>query len=213
MNDQEGHLPSALAPGICKDLALGVRQAYADIGRTHDPKIGNDAVTFGISVSRAVWYRLSQRFEGHEIAAVEHPDGAFELLIGDLRIHPFKLGNTAQDNVWTSYPWNQRSAHAMASINVEQIGLGLGGQPRSFVLGHFGSPQGFAKLYICVPMFDRGKIFQWASAVRIDDLDAGTQPVERPAPAPIAPPRVQLRPVPLVSNEPDHGETADPTDA
>jgi hypothetical protein len=212
VDEQESNLPSALTPRICTDLTLGVRQAYADICRTHDSKIGNDSVTFGISVSRAVWYRLGQRFEGHEIAEVEHPDGGFELLVDGLRIHPFKLGNTTQDNVWTSFPWNQRSANAMASINVEQIGLGLVGQPRRFVLGHFGGPQGFAKLYICVPMFDRGKIFQWASAVRIDDLDAGAQPAQRPTPAPIAPPRVQLRPVPVVS-EPDHGETADPSDA
>lgn len=217
MSDEHGFvLPPSFTPAVGRDLTDAVKQAYADIGRTHDPMIGNDAITFGISVARAVWYRLGQRFAASSIFAIEHPEGSFELH-DDSRtaLRPFKIGNVVEDNVWTSFPWNQHAAHTMASVNAEQIGLGLGAAPRRLILGHFGSPAGFAKLYVCVPMFERsGKIFQWAAAIRIDDANSGMQEPARPAPALIAPPRVRLRAVPIEPEEPgETGDTAEPGDA
>lgn len=209
-------LPPTFTPETRRELTAAVQHAYSDICRVHDPRVGNDSITFGISVARAVWFRLGQRFAASSTFAVEHPDGSFELH-DDSRtaLRPFKIGNVVEDNVWTSFPWNQHAAHTMASINAEQIDLGLGAQPRRLILGHFGSPAGFAKLYVCVPMFDRsGKIFQWAAAIRIDDAESGTQAPGRPAPAPIAPPRLRLRAVPVEPEESgETGGTAEPSDA
>lgn len=212
--DQGFALPPTFSVAVCADLTQAVRQAYADIGRLHDPAVGNDPITFGISVARAVWFRLGRRFDASSNFSVEHPDGSFELRDERTALRPFKIGNVVEDNVWTSFPWNQHAAHKMASINAEQIDLGLGSQPRRLILGHFGNPSGFAKLYFCVPMFDRsGKIFQWAAAIRIDDDQPMVYPA-RPAPAPIAPPRIRLRAVPIEAEElGDTGDTAEPGDA
>lgn len=217
MSIDEGFvLPPTFTPNIRRDLTDAVRQAYADIGRSHDPTVGNDAITFGISVARAVWYRLGQRFATSLTFAVEHPEGSFELHDESrTAVRPFKIGNVIEDNVWAAFPWNQHAANTMASVNAEQIGLGLGAQPRRLILGHFGSPAGFAKLYVCVPMFDRsGKIFQWAAAIRIDEADSGMQEPARPAPAPIAPPQIRLRVVPIEPEAPgETGDAAEPGDA
>lgn len=197
-----GHLPGPLTAQRCGELTTCVRQAYTDISRQHNPAVGNDAITYGIAVSRAVWFRLEQRYARSHAVRIERPDNSFELVISGLRLRPFKLGDSAGDNVWSSMPWNVQATTRMATLNVSQLQLGIAA-PSNYVLGHFGSPGvGFAMLYLCSPILDRqGRVVQWASAIRIDNLGGATQPVRRPQPQPLGRPPIRVLPAAPSSQE------------
>jgi len=203
-------LPNGVPNRYYADCTRRVRQAYADVAAQHDPKVGNDAVTFGISVGRAVWYRLDQQFVGHPTVKVLRPENSFELAVGLVTFRPFKLGDTTLDNVWSSFPYNTEATGRMASINVTQLHIPAIGQPLHYVLGHFGNPQsGFAMLYLCVPITDRsGRVISWSTAVRIDTLGMGGAGTPVGGPKPLPRPPVRLRPTPLVSESEHEGESS-----
>lgn len=194
-------LPSGVPRSFYAECTQQVRTAYSDMAAQHDPKIGNDAVTFGIGVSRSVWFRLAQRFTGDQAVKIHRPDGSFELILAGNTFKPCKLGDTALDNVWTSFPYNADATARMAVTNVAQLHIGVIGAPINYVLGHFGNPQtGFAMLYLCVPVSDRsGNIVSWSTAIRIDNLGRSGSTARIVGPKPLPRPPVRLRDEPLTA--------------
>ncbi len=199
VTDQEIAFPPEFTPSLRDRLLVAIRLAYGASRAHHDPSVGHDSQTFGTLVYKSAWHFL-------RLVLIEEPgvetvfmDGALQVRLGPYVIQCYKLGHTARENVWRSFPGNEDAAGILSEANARQLALPTTPPiyPSNYVLGHFGNPvDGMAKAYLCVPFrASSGQITQW---IACDRLDATTdeQVVEDSSPqaVPLARPVVTLRP-------------------
>src|SRR4051794_18835629 len=86
-------------PSLPQDLAdlgalavPGIREVYGMNARRHDPLVGDDGVTFGISVWRNTWFRLEEDLAPIEGWKTSRPKGSLAIRGCGYRVHAYKWG-------------------------------------------------------------------------------------------------------------------------
>ena len=119
-------------------------------------------------------------------------NNTIDVFVGLLTLRPAKLGSSAADDVWTSFPNSRTTARRMALNNLyftppfdDPDFRG----PRYFFVGHFGNQDGCQAIYLCAPAVKEGKNrLGWQLCVPIYLVDGSV--VDIPTQEPEAPPEV-----------------------
>jgi len=181
MNYSE-RLPQHFPADLPTSLVSKIRLSYEDNYDNHDISLGHDAASYGILVHKTVCHRLKELREESGID-VRPKSGSVELRVGPYTLRPYKLGESEEDDVWTSYPNNLHSSALlqMASRNNAPLLPGIDWsepvepfEPTDFVIGHFGAyddeqSEGCRAVYLCVPRYVNGNFGGWENCIKIYD--------------------------------------------
>ena len=182
-------LPQHFPVHLIRDIVFQIRQAYEDNHEYHDLSLGHGPASYGMHVHDTVCHLLKELEEHH---GVETPSksGSVEIHYGVFVMRPYKLGNSEEDDVWTSRPHNIDSSalRQMADRNAMPPLPGLGPEipeeePSDFVVGHFGGydeehSEGCRAIYLCVPWYVDDQFVGWRNCIQIynaaeeEDLEA-----------------------------------------
>ncbi len=196
--DYSHQLPEQFPVRLVPDLVFQIRQAYEENHEYHDPSLGHGPASYGMHVHDTVCYLLKE-LEEYQGVETYSKSGSVEIHYGAFVLRPYKLGNSEEDDVWTSRPHNVDSSalRQMADRNSMPPLPGLGWpempeeEPTDFVIGHFGAydnehSEGCRAIYLCVPWYVDDQFVGWKSCIQIynaveEDLQGeggGLPPVE-----------------------------------
>lgn len=200
-------IEAAFPESITSHLVDALREGYEVACENFRPNKGSRALTFGIDVWAFGTFQLQRvaelsdlelDYEEHEHRTTLERDGLY--------LNCYRVGSSADQNIWDCFPNNRNTAPRLARNNLQfeifgDCGL-TGREPVDLVLAHFGNPDaGLDAVYLCVPIAaNQNQISQWGFAKllwRRDGLAAvGTPmaPEMPPAPeVPIGEPELRLR--------------------
>lgn len=129
-------------------------------------------------VHDTVCYRL-KGLEEEQGVDTKFKSGSVEIYYGPYVLRPYKLGNSEEDDVWSSRPHNVDSVILRQMANRNQVpplpGLGWPEpleEPTDFVIGHFGAydeehSEGCRAIYLCVPWYVDDQFVGWRNCIQI----------------------------------------------
>jgi hypothetical protein len=157
---------------IAEELPL----IYLANKRDHRPR--DNLNIFGLRVSVHLWRALKERHADLADADIVEENNATYLRIGPLKVGIHKLGQSADDDIHSSFPDGTATQRSYGKGNAAQLAL-FEANPlppipdeQAFALtqltvGHFGNPEdGFAKWYVGAYIYDDEGRPGWAWATR-----------------------------------------------
>jgi hypothetical protein len=168
-------------------MVRAIRAAYSESQLRFDRSVGFDSQTFGQMVFKSSWFYLGQEFRTDPGVRISRDLNSFELIIGTVVIHPFKLGHREED-IYERTPSNEAVLALMARANIDQITLFEKLEPERLILAHAGNPiDGLQAVYITAPVLRADATYGWAFAQRLDASPVGIddlpEAVEIPLPS------------------------------
>lgn len=214
------YFDEVFTPEIRSALTAALQRAYDTAAELHDPTRGSNEVTFGVGLYNYAVFELEALAEtmANDLRIL----GKVPFRVqagGQFRLGCHRVGRSASESIWTSFPDNAAAAAAL----IEQPylpGTGFAPEPttpetgtaRSLVLAHLGNPvDGLCAVYLCVPTREENnRIREWGFAELL--WSASTTDVAEPPPATRTPEEF-VEPVPLVKKKqrPKTDEQADET--
>jgi len=201
---------------VKRDIVNQVRVAYNDAQENHDESCGFNATTFGHNVYHLAKFRLTKLSEssGGAFNVVGEIGGLFRMQGGEYSIGVYKVGSSAKNNIWESFPTTENGANPGNNEGqpffdgFELSMLDDVTARRYVVVAHLGNPtDGLVAVYLCIPIEkSQGKITRWGYAEQIfsgEDV-LGTIPAELDIPHPAEEPEKPI--VPTLHNEEPEGE-------
>lgn len=136
-------------------LMAALQRAYDSAAELHDPSRGSNTRTFGYTLYHFSVHELVAASADLSHVKVRSRDPLFRLQVRDYELACHRVGQTASDNIMTSFPGNDGAAPRMVE---EQLWLpnvprrqGVG-DARKLVLAHLGNIEdGFEAAYLCAP--------------------------------------------------------------
>lgn len=147
------HFDEVFTPAVRDMLVGALRRAYESARELHDPTRGSNEVTFGVGLYHHAVFELDEvaRAEGSTLEVVGKVP--FRVLAGSrFRVGCHRVGRSASDSIWSSFPENTAAAVTM----IEQPYLpGLApdvANARNLILAHMGNvDDSLGAVYLCVP--------------------------------------------------------------
>lgn len=173
MDDQppSPEFSEAFSESFCEDLRQALDAAYEIAAEKHEPAVGSDALTFGVTLYRFVWHRLQALVERHpETLKVERIGNTDRLYLGKYVLGCYRVGSSADADIHRSFPSNDEGAMTMMIDPRQQFFPGMELKPedfadhRNYVIAHLGNPEdGLGAIYLCIPAGEFGqKVRRWA---------------------------------------------------
>ena len=103
-----------------------ITEVYAKNAARHDPVLGDDATTFGITTSRNIANLAVQRFNHTPGVSARLVDTALEVLCGGFVLRQYKLPGAARDVSVNAISWDDSDAKldgAVANSATDQLSL------------------------------------------------------------------------------------------
>ena len=129
---------------LLPDIIDKIRRSHEENHEYHDPDIGHGPTSYDIHVHETVCHRLLDLEEWPDVRT-QRKFRSVEIRFSPFVLRPYKLGDSEEDDVWTSYPNNVNSAALIQMAN-HNIAPPLPGLERpepveftDFVIGHFGT--------------------------------------------------------------------------
>lgn len=200
-------IETAFPESVTDRLVAALNEGYEVACENFRPEKGSRSLTFGVDVWAFGTFHLEAVAEeaGFELDTEEH-DHRTTLQRDGLYLNCYRVGTSADQNIWECFPNNRNSAPRLAKNNLQfEIFANdqpTGDEPVDLVLAHFGNPNaGLDAVYLCVPIAaNQNQISQWGYAKllwRRDGLAAGGIPTAPPVPlapeVPIGEPELRLR--------------------
>ncbi|REG31010.1 hypothetical protein ATI61_106480 [Archangium gephyra] len=180
---------------LLRKLVDCVAQAYADASDLHDPEVGSDARTYGMSVYTFVWHRIME--SGLVRVTAKEP---FWFEFGDSMVASHRVTGPTGAGINGSFP---RDRSEWPTTVARQGTLDFEPQPgvtnNVLVLAHIGNEsEGLLEVHLCRPLVDEhGHLASWAETaalwkrgvdetVLLDNATSGTEakPQEENKPKP-----------------------------
>jgi hypothetical protein len=152
-------------------MVRALRRAYENACEFHDPAVGSNEQTFGFQLYFFAKHRLEEEAnDSNGLLRIASTMPIFRLAAGEYELACHRVGRSAGENIWTSFPKNEGAAASMA---MDQYLPGLAPdlrQAKKVVLAHLGNPEdGYGKSYLCIPTREAdGKIVEWGYAQELD---------------------------------------------
>lgn len=199
------HLLKSFDDELTALIAEGLDRAYQIVSKTHDPKLGFNAVTFGLNLYYVVVFQVVEELKKREQTRIkvlsERP--VFRLLVDDTwEVAVHRVGSSAADDIYESFPSTASSAVAAMVAQQSLPFVRAPITPRNFdnatkvVLAHLGNyVDGLCALYACIPTrfaptgepdAEEGRIIEWGVAhplMRRKDSGDHADHVDLPPPA------------------------------
>lgn len=191
-----------------------MQQTYEISQDRHDPRVGDDALTFGIHV-----WKSGVLYLGDAVRAIggsaEVVNQSLSMRIDNVELRHHKLGDTESDNPWTSFPGSTGPASRMPGrAEVTQLEFDLPEDDHrvfyDWVIGSYGNPEdGLRAVRLHAVGGHRaldGSISRWEAVYTL--FDVGSTPAVRATPEPLAPAAaaVEVTPEPAVELHPEVSE-------
>jgi hypothetical protein len=189
--DYSEQLPQGFPADLIPDLVVEIRRSYEENHEYHDPSIGHGPTSYGIHVHETVCLRLLDLEELPNVSA-RRKSGSIEVRYGPFVLRPYKLGESEEDDVWSSFP-NNVSSTALTRMANHNNAPRLPGLEWSepveftdFVIGHFGAydeehSEGCRAVYLCVPRYLDGKFGGWTHCIKVYDASEEEDNFDLPA--------------------------------
>lgn len=167
----DNHPPVELTAPLRRLITAALERAYEQTIQRWDPLVGYDNQTFGQMVFKSGWHYLEQFLKGESGVVVRRPQNSFEIQIGSLLLHPYKVPHP-DGELHPDLPSNEAVLKFMAESNATQAELFPGAEPKKYILAHVGGAfTGLRAVYVGVPIPGASEeSYEWASVCRIDDL-------------------------------------------
>lgn len=155
-------------------LVRCLQRAYDDAAERHDPSIGSNELTFGVSAYVYAVFQISHAPEVEEgLIEIESRTPTFRARTGEFEFacHRVRLGD-----IWSSFPGNNGAIGEMIEGSLWLPGLDPRFDPsfepgpeieraRKVVIAHAGDPHdGLQAVHVCIPRHCKpsGQIDEWA---------------------------------------------------
>jgi hypothetical protein len=164
------HLPSELSDRLTAEDESRLREMlrsvgdfmpriYRDAVLDYQESRGDDANLFGLRVYKHLRHESAEYVHHHDGIGLDEPNGAYELIIGSLKIRLDVLGHFDHDDVMACFPDGSATKLAVGEINYKQLKLEMPEAEltpvtadynlNNLTIGHFGNPrQGLVKWYL-----------------------------------------------------------------
>lgn len=145
---------------LLRKLVDGVAQAYADASDLHQPEVGSDARTYGMSVYTFVWHRIME--SGLVKVTAKEP---FWFEFGDHMVAAHRVTGPAGAGINASFP---RDRSEWPTTVLRQGTFDFEPQPgvtnNVLVLAHIGNEkEGLLEVHLCRPLVDEyGHLACWS---------------------------------------------------
>ncbi len=157
-------------PSIRAYLLDALVRAYNSVCEHHRPELGFDESTFGYNLYRLVVFELSQSAkQSSGLYTVKTRTPRFRLQASHFEVGCYRVGRSATEDIWTSFPGNDDAAPALLEQqlwlpNVEKESSIK--KAKNLILAHLGNfEDGLGAVYLCVPSrVERDRIAGWAFA-------------------------------------------------
>ncbi len=157
---------SKFSPELCAQWVAALDTAYNEAAEHHYPDRGDNALTFGVRVYAYACKRLGGIAEDDDNGISIQKGPSFRLRLSDgYEVGCHKVGNTAQQDIWSSFPGNRGGVRTLIEEQIpfpifkpEEV------QGKKFVLAHTGNPDdGLCAVYICQAkrLDHNGQICEW----------------------------------------------------
>ena len=191
-------------------LRAALDEAYQEVSAVHRPERGWNNFTFGTCVWTIAMFQLQEL--AREWGLEEEVDNHRVTFAKDgLHLSCYKVGSTADEDIFTSFPNNHNAAKRLVANNRQFDLFGdryQAGAPVDLVLAHLGTPEhGLEAVYLCVPsaVASDDRISEWAHAELIWSRGAraevGPAAADLAAEVPIERPLIRLK----IPRAADHG--------
>lgn len=200
--DPGPHYRDTFTEEVKQWIIAAVQRAYDVVQERHDESLGYNAQTFGHNVyhiGRRQLEECCKRSSG-QLTLVEELKALFRFQGGGYTIAFYKVGNSAEANIWESFPTSENGGRSVDGegypilIGLEEALLDPVESLRYAVVAHLGNAtHGLCALYLCLPVQTQiGKIVRWGYAEPIYVADravgvSGRSPAAPPAEETIAP--------------------------
>ncbi len=170
-------------------LVEALTTAYNSACSMHDPAIGCNDMTFGYNLYHFIVFEVRGASGSQEpqLFQTTYSNQTFRVQVGSYELAVHRVGQTAQDDIWTSFPNNDKAVTTM--VNAPYLpGLEPDLQSsRSVVLAHMGNPEdGLCAAYLCfATRQSNDRISEWGFALPI--LETGTGTIVPPDDGPLVP--------------------------
>ncbi len=158
------YFDEVFTPSLRDELVGALRRAYETASGLHDATRGSNEVTFGVGLYHHAVFELVQIARTAAAGLEVVGKVPFRVLAGSLfRVGCHRVGRSASDNIWSSFPENT----AAAATLIEQPYLpGLAPDitnARNLILAHLGNADdGLCAVYLCVPTREENdRIREW----------------------------------------------------
>lgn len=169
----------AFPDSLCQALVAALDEAYQEVGSFHRPERGWNNFTFGTGVWTIAMFHLQELAKGGKWEFVEEVDNHRVTFLKDgLHLSCYKVGSSAEEDIFSSFPNNQNAAKRLVQNNRQYDLFGESyrdGAPVDLVLAHLGNPErGLEAVYLCVPsaVGTDERICEWAYAQLLWRRDA-----------------------------------------
>lgn len=160
---------------VKKHIVETLSKAVSSACENYDPEKGSNGVTFGVDTYQFGIYEFTKLASAFpKFFSVDRSGNLFRLKIGDFIIACHRVGSSESEDINSSFPNSECSAHRMVSSQLFLPGLEPDlTQAKQFVLSHFAnSYDGLCAVYICLPKAtDGNQISEWAHTHLIWQLD------------------------------------------
>lgn len=201
----------AFPDSLRRALVAALDEAYQEVSAFYRPERGWNNFTFGTNVWTIAMFQLQALARAPEWEMVEEAENNRVTFVKDgLHLSCYKVGSTADEDIFVSFPNNQNAAKRLVQNNRQYDLFGeryQAGAPVDLVLAHLGTPErGLEAVYLCVPSaVSEDRISEWAHAELLWSraARAGAAPAapDLAAEVPIERPVIRLR----VPRAADHG--------
>ena len=158
---------NSFTPEVCAGFVDALMQAYSDAVEGHRPECGSNPLTFGVNVYSFACKRLGGLADSEDETSVmiQSKNPSFRIRVGTAEIGCHKVGNNAEQDIWSSFPGNRggirtlvEEQQSFAFIKPEEV------QGRKFVLAHMGNPEdGLCAVFVCQAkrLDQHGQVAEW----------------------------------------------------
>lgn len=154
-------------------------RAYETACEHYEPSRGNNTKTFGYELYHAAVFHLCAEAERTSELTILSREPVFRFRAGTAELACHRVGRTATEDIWGSFPNNDGAAQTMLEPSLWLPGL----EPTldrasKFVLAHLGDhDRGLEAVYLCVPARTEGeRIVEWAFAEKIYVKESSSVP-------------------------------------
>jgi hypothetical protein len=169
----------AFPDSLCQAFVAALDEAYQEVSSFHRPERGWNNFTFGTGVWTIALFQLQELARDAEWELVEEVDNHRVTFLKDgLHLSCYKVGFSAEEDIFSSFPNNQNAAKRLVQNNRQYDLFGESyqeGAPVDLVLAHLGNPaRGLEAVYLCVPsaVGTDDRICDWAYAQLLWRRDA-----------------------------------------
>ena len=219
MNDSdsiEDQLRNDFPPPVRDAIVAALKTSYSDAQEKHDPLVGSDGLTFGISVYSFTCFRLAQRLDGSDGVALISRHPTFRLKIGRFVVGAHRVSSDEGDEIAETFPPNQNAAGRLCGP--QQMPMPFPGhEPLAdvkpdggIIIAHVGNPDvGLAAVYLAMPesVDEQNRIDGWRYTERIWSRNGGGPSGDRKPILVVVPPP-EVVPEPVVRRRSKSGEGA-----